>query len=444
MSTRATHAATVAQALAEAFLAGEWDPVAMGRRGKRALGDRRKWLVELAHVVRSGFPERPSDRPRELAEFIGACAVFLDAVHDPARHLEVRVWMSSPTEMGPSRWPVPPIADLAALATWLGLSPGHLHWFADRRSMERATTDERLRHYHRRWLRKTDGSIRLLEAPKKELKDLQRQILREILDRIPAHDAAHGFRPARSVRTGAAHHHARAVVLRLDLESFFTSVVIGRVYGIFKLAGYPEPVAHALAGICTTQTPPDVVRDAPHVIEALRDLRRRMLHRLRSPHLAQGSPTSPALANLSAFGLDRRLDGLAHKLRANYTRYADDLVLSGGRDLIRASGSIVRLVEDIAREEGFTVHQLKTRVFTAAQRQTVTGLVVNERSNVPRPDYDQLRAVLHDAATRGPDHANRDGHADFRSHLQGRIAWVGAENEARAVKLQRAFAAIDW
>ena len=169
-----------------------------------------------------------------------------------------------------------------------------------------------------------------------------------------------------------------------------------------------------------------------------------MLHRLRSPHLAQGSPTSPALANLSAFGLDRRLDGLARKLGATYTRYADDLVLSGGRDLVRASRSIVRLIEDIALEEGFKVHELKTRVFTAAQRQTVTGLVVNERSNVPRPDYDRLRAVLHDAAVRGPDHANRDRRPDFRSHLEGRVAWVGAENEARAAKLQRAFAAIDW
>src|SRR6267378_4945 len=76
MSRRPSHAATVASALAGAFLAGEWEPAAMGRRGKRALNDRRKWLVELAHVARAGFPERPADRPRELAAFIGACDVF--------------------------------------------------------------------------------------------------------------------------------------------------------------------------------------------------------------------------------------------------------------------------------------------------------------------------------------------------------------------------------
>lgn len=236
MSKRTPHADVVAQALAEAFLAGEWDPVAMGCRAKRVLGDRRKWLVELARVARAGFPERPADRPRELAEFIGVCTGFRDALADTTRPLPVRVWMATPTETGPTRWPVPPLPDLRAHATWLGLTPGHLQWFADRRSIERTATDERLRHYHRRWLRKPDGSLRLLEAPKKELKDLQRQILHDILDRIPAHDAAHGFRPHRSVRTGAAQHHARAVVMRLDLESFFTSVDIARVYGIFRLA----------------------------------------------------------------------------------------------------------------------------------------------------------------------------------------------------------------
>src|SRR5690606_15199248 len=145
--------------------------------------------------------------------------------------------------------PVPAIDDVAALATWLGVTPGHLDWFADRRSMERTGADRRLVHHHRRRVRKRDGGIRLLEAPKRELKDLQRQVLHQILHRIPAHPAAHGFRPGRSALSAARPHTGRAVVLRFDLEAFFTSVTAGRVHGIFRLAGYPEPVAHALAAL---------------------------------------------------------------------------------------------------------------------------------------------------------------------------------------------------
>jgi RNA-directed DNA polymerase len=441
----------VATAIAGAFLAGEWEPAAMGRRAKRALSDRRRWPTDLALVVVHEYPDPPADRPRELARFVAACQAFTDALPPgswpPPR---VRVWMAAPGEMGPTRWPVPAVPDLARLATWLGVTPAHLDWFADRRSYERTGRDERLRHYRRRWVRKADGSVRLLEAPKRELKDLQRQVLHHILDAVPPHPAAHGFHPGRSVLTAAAPHAGRDVVLRLDLEAFFACIDAGRVYGIFRLAGYPEPVAHTLAALCTTTTPIDVRRAAPRAPTTRPDgadqveRRRRLLHRLASPHLAQGSPTSPALANLTAHRLDRRLAGLARRLGATYTRYADDLALSGDRSLLRSADRVVELVGDIAGDEGFRLNAAKTRLATAARRQTVAGLVVNRHPNVARTEYDRLRAVLHDAARSGPEAANRAGHPDFRAHLLGRISWVAAANPARAGKLERAFAAIEW
>ena len=121
------------------------------------------------------YPDRPADRPRELARVLAACEPFarLAWTDRPPR---AKVWLAAPTEMGRRRWPVPVVDDLAALAAWLGVTPGHLAWFADRRSMERTAADEQLRHYRRSWARKADGSPRLLEAPKRELKDLQRQI----------------------------------------------------------------------------------------------------------------------------------------------------------------------------------------------------------------------------------------------------------------------------
>jgi RNA-directed DNA polymerase len=267
-------------------------------------------------------------------------------------------------------------------------------------------------------------------------------VLHHILDRIPAHPGAHGFRPGRSAHSAAARHTGMRVVACFDLESFFTSVRAGRVYGIFRLAGYPEPVAHTLAALCTTVTPRAVLRQAPDVPDAVVDHRRRLLHHLAGPHLAQGAPTSPALANLSAFGLDRRLAGLARRLGGSYTRYADDLVLSTDRHV--RLDDVARTVDAIARAEGFRLHPAKSRITGRGGRQTVLGLVVNRRPNVPRADYDRLRAVLHDAARAGPAAANRGGHPDFRAHLLGRISWAGAGNPARAARLAAAYAAIDW
>ena len=432
-------------ALALAFLAGEWEPSRMTRRGREAMGGKRGWMGHLAHAVRREYPEPPADRPRELAQFIAATQYYRRAELRQREPWTVVRWTAEPVRMLGSRWPVPMIDDVPALAAWLGVTGAHLAWFADRWSWETAVSDQRLRHYRRSWIRKVDGSGRLLEAPKRELKDLQRMVLHGILDRIPPHAGAHGFVRWRSAVTGAGRHIGRGCVVHLDLESFFSAVSAGRVYGVFRTAGYPEPVAHVLAGLCTTTTPPPVLTEAPPAasLDGVAR-RRRMLAALSVPHLPQGSPTSPALANLAAFRLDRRLDGLAARFGAVYTRYADDLTFSGDRALIGRAGRLVALVEDIATDEGFRINDGKTRVRSRAQRQVVTGLVVNDRPNVTRPEYDRLRAVLHDAAVNGPSAANRRSHPDFRAHLLGRIAWASASNPTRAQKLHAAFAAITW
>jgi RNA-directed DNA polymerase len=101
-------------------------------------------------------------------------------------------------------------------------------------------------------------------------------------------------------------------------------------------------------------------------------------------------------------------------------------------------------VERIAGSEGLRVQPAKTRIRRGFQRQEVTGIVVNDHPNLLRADYDRLRAVLHNAARHGPAGQNRDGHADFRAHLLGRIAWATQLNPGRGQRLAAAFDAIEW
>ena len=99
-----------------------------------------------------------------------------------------------------------------------------LDWFADCQARERSASVEALRHYRYRWVAKPSGSLRLIEAPKPRLKQLQRRLLDEILLHIPPHDAAHGFRPGRSVPSFVAPHVGRTIVLKMDLRDFFVSI----------------------------------------------------------------------------------------------------------------------------------------------------------------------------------------------------------------------------
>jgi hypothetical protein len=101
-------------------------------------------------------------------------------------------------------------------------------------------------------------------------------------------------------------------------------------------------------------------------------------------------------------------------------------------------------VADIAREQGFSLNEAKSVLSTAAGRQSVCGVVVNVHPNVARAEYDQLKAILHNVARRGPESENRSGVADFKAYIRGRISWVASMNPDRGARLLRRFEEIDW
>lgn len=340
--------------------------------------------------------------------------------------------------MNGARWGVVELDDLRDLRELFGMTAWDLERFADCRSFERTARHEPMRNYRYRWVAKRSGGARLIEAPKPILAHLQRTLLRNVFDRVPPHPSAHGFVRGRSVVTAARPHVGSTVVVRLDLDAFFASVPVGRVFETLCSLGYHRAVAHRITGLLTNATPAEVLDDAPAAPSA------RVVRLLRHVHLPQGAPTSPAAANLAAFGMDRRLAALAETFDASYTRYADDLTVSGGPELDRGLGRFLDLARTVVVDEGFRLNHRKTSVMRRAQSQRVLGVVVNDRVNASRRDVDRLRAELHEARLKGPSASNRLGIADYRSHLRGRIEWVRQLNPDRAAKLFVAYERIDW
>ena len=327
------------------------------------------------------------------------------------------------------------------LAHALDVDTGELAWFADLGGWLRRAAPP-LSHYRHRWVRTRSGGVRLIEQPKPRLAELQRRVTRHVLNALPVHDAAHGFRAGRSALTFAEPHAGRATVVRVDVEGFFASLRAKRLMRLMRAAGYPEAVAAHLVGLLTTAAPVDVLSAPPGVGMSEVDARSRLVRRLAQAHVPQGAPSSPAVANAAAYRLDRRLTAYADTLGARYTRYADDLAFSGDTDL--PVDALLRGVNAIVRAEGFRVRQGKTRIQRAHQRQRLAGLVVNERAVAPRADYDALRALLHNCARTGPDVQNRGVRPDFRAYLLGRIGWVSANHPKRAQTLQALFEQIRW
>ena len=430
----------LARALAAAFLTGEWSRQALIASGFQVVQGRPRWLRSVVTEVLQLYPRPPLDRPRELAAVIRRQPAATKAGSTrPIRQPIV------PTRMLHNPWGLVALHDLSDVMSLLRLDAGELAWFSDPRHWARRADMATLQHYRVGSRVAASGAVRVLEAPKPRLKAIQRRLLNQIVGRIPAHDAAHGFRRGRSVASYTAPHAGRAVVVRLDLEGFFASVTVGRVYGTLRTAGYPEPVAHCLAGLMTSIVPLRAWQTIPKPSSPrLLGAHWRLGRHLAAPHLPQGAPTSPALANLAAFHLDVRLSALAQSWGARYTRYADDLAFSAGRSWRVGTSRVLDLIGQIVREEGFRLNDRKTAVLPRAGRQLLGGLVVNEAPRVSRGEVDLLRAILHNCARHGPRSQNREGRPDFAGYLRGRVGWVAQHDPARGARLRAELDAIDW
>jgi len=248
---------------------------------------------------------------------------------------------------------------------------------------------------------KRSGGDREIRAPDDATKQLQRRILRKLLARLKAHRAATGFEGGHSIVTNALPHVGQEAVVRFDLIDFFPSTTSRRVKKYFRRIGWNRQAAGILVRLCTC-----------------------------AGGLPQGAPTSPRLSNLVNYRLDARLAGMATALNAMYTRYADDLTFSlsvelpadgaaqpagtpvdsHGSDDTLAPGTLAgmlpsvaervrylkRFVRRVAADEKYRVHRRrKTSVRRRHHCQVVTGLVVNERVNLPRATRRWLRAVQH-------------------------------------------------
>jgi hypothetical protein len=228
----------------------------------------------------------------------------------------------------------------------------------------------------------------------------------------------------------------------MDLQDFFPSFRAARIQTFFRTLGYPETVADLLGGICTNATSRHIWKMPATDFDPCQLQEARALY--SRPHLPQGTPTSPALANLCTFRADCRLAGLAKKAGAAYTRYADDIAFSGGEALEKRIERFATHVAVILSKEGFTVNHRKTRIMRQGVRQHLAGLVTNQRMNVIRSDFDRLKAILTDCVLFGPESQNRDRHSHFRMHLEGRVAFVRMINPAKGARLRRICEQIRW
>ena len=238
---------------------------------------------------------------------------------------------------------------------------------------------------------KKSGHPRIISAPSTPLKIIQRKLSQVLYSVYEPKAPVHGFCPERSILTNSNQHLRKRYVLNIDLKDFFHSIHFGRVRGIFTSPPYnlSKEVATVLAQICCYEK-----------------------------RLPQGAPTSPIVSNMVCARLDSQLRLLAKEFKCTYTRYADDITFSTTLPTFPVEIAYKNPEEDsrkimlgerlllVIRGNGFEINENKVRLQHKNQHQEVTGLTVNQFSNVKRDYVRKISSMLHVWDKFGLDSAN--------------------------------------
>jgi len=111
--------------------------------------------------------------------------------------------------------------------------------------------------------------------------------------------------------------------------------------------------------------------------------------------LPQGAPTSPVLTNVICQRLDYLLTAVGKRFGLKYSRYADDMTFSSLHNVFQKDSPFLKEMNRVISDQGFTIKESKTRLQVDGIRKSVTGLVVNEKVNVPKRYVKQLRMWLY-------------------------------------------------
>lgn len=251
------------------------------------------------------------------------------------------------------------ILDFSHLALLLGIESGILAKIVNHTSS----------FYYQFEIPKKKGGMREISAPYPVLLNAQNWIYENMLSSQSMHHCAKGFIKNTSIVDNAKEHLDNRFLLKMDIENFFPSIPINRIIAVFRKLGYTKKISYYLASICCL-----------------------------NESLPQGAVTSPALSNLIAKRLDRRLFGLANRFNVTYTRYADDLTFSGNDLPIR----FISYVEKIVEEEGFKINNSKTKLLSEKKQKIVTGVSISSgKLTIPKKAKREVRKNIFHVLSKG-------------------------------------------
>jgi len=270
------------------------------------------------------------------------------------------------------------------------------------------------------YINKKNKEKREILAPSYKLKVIQKWILVNILSQLEIHPSCHGFVVNKSIKTNAAVHLNQTIILSIDIKNFFDSITYKDVNDIFSRIEYFDEVTDILSELCTYKD-----------------------------KLPQGAPTSPYLSNLFLYDFDTEVFNFCSEKNLNYSRYADDITISGNDMNIEY---MLTFLTKKLKKYHMEINENKTRYAYNWQRQSVTGVLVNDRLNISKKYRNDLRQEIYYLNKFGVDsHLQKKYElsdkfvvTNYKNHIYGKVYFLKIFDDLLASKYLQILNDIEW
>ena len=210
-------------------------------------------------------------------------------------------------------------------------------------------------------IKKRNGKYRTIYEPNTILKQIQKQILINILNNKAISKYAKAYHKGIKLNDNAVTHVNKEIILKLDIKNFFENISFVDVYNsCFSIEYFPKSVGMILTFLCTYED-----------------------------HLTQGSPTSAYISNLVMKEFDKSLGDWCELMDISYTRYSDDMTFSGK---FNPSELIIK-VRKMLYKLGLELNNDKIHIVHKSSSQNVTGIIVNEKMQVSIKYRNKIRHI---------------------------------------------------
>lgn len=263
------------------------------------------------------------------------------------------------------------------ISSCLGVSPGLLT------SMIKSPGQ----YYRPFELTKKNGKKREILAPRKFIKVTQHWIADHFLNRLKIHSSCFSYRKGVGIKDNAYNHVGMGYVANIDIIDYFGTINKTMIKKCLLDNNIPMNIVEVISGLVTYYG-----------------------------CLPQGAPTSPIISNAILHDFDENMCKSALQLDCVYTRYSDDITISGNsREKVVL---LIKVAERLLGRQGFIINREKTRILSYNNRQVVTGILVNESLRPTRKYRRKVRAAFNNAIK------TMDSSEDTLNYLKGHLNYL--------------------